>query len=58
MIRPYDYDFNLKREYEYPAPFLAGDFRQVDFLMTGNKVEVPSSYVKRITLKMEDVYDK
>ena len=58
MIRPYDYDFNLKREYEYPAPFLAGDFRQVDFLMTGNKVEVPSSYVKRITLKMEDVYVK
>ena len=26
--------------------------------MDGNKVEVPSSYVKRITLKMEDVYDK
>jgi len=58
MMQPYDYDFSMKMEYDYPAPFMAGDFRQVDFLMSGNLVQVPSSYVKRITLKMEDVYDE
>lgn len=58
MIQPYEYDFGMKTEYNYPAPFLAGDFRQVAFLESGNLVTVPSSFVKCITLRMEEIYEK
>ncbi|MCR5611491.1 MAG: hypothetical protein K6F68_06655 [Clostridiales bacterium] len=58
MIRPYEYDFNQKTEYSYPAPYLAGDFRQIEFLESGCSVTVPSSFVKRITLRLEEIYDK
>ena len=58
MAHPYDYDFNLRTEYEYPAPFLAGDCRQIEFVSNGNYVTVPSSYVKRILVRMEGIYEK
>ena len=58
MARPYDYDFEQKTEYEYPAPFLAGDFRQIEFMSSGNFVTVPSSYVTRILVRMEGIYEK
>lgn len=57
MARPYDYDFEQKTEYEYPAPFLAGDFRQIEFISSGNFVTVPSSYVTRILVRMEGIYE-
>lgn len=57
MSRPYEYDFNLRMEYEYPAPFLAGDYRQIEFLSSGNYVTVPSSYVTRILIRMEGIYE-
>ena len=58
MCRPYDYDFDQKTEYAYPAPFLAGDCRQIEFISNGNMVTVPSSYVKRILVRMEGIYEK
>ena len=58
MIRPYDYDFDQTTEYAYPAPFLAGDFRQIDFMSKGNMVSVPSSYITRIIVRMEGIYEK
>lgn len=57
MARPYDYDFDQKTEYAYPAPFLAGDCRQIEFISSGNYVSVPSSYVKRILVRMEGIYE-
>ncbi len=58
MCRPYDYDFDQKTEYAYPAPFLAGDCRQIEFISSGNYVTVPSSYVTRILVRMEGIYEK
>lgn len=58
MCRPYDYDFDQKTEYAYPAPFLAGDCRQIDFISNGNLITVPSSYVERILVRMEEIYEK
>jgi hypothetical protein len=57
MSRPYDYDFDKKTEYDYPAPFLAGDFRQIEFISSGNFVTVPSSYVTRILVRLEEIYE-
>ena len=58
MIRPYDYDFDQMTEYAYPAPYLAGDCRQIEFISSGNFVSVPSSYVTRILVRMEGIYEK
>ena len=58
MSRPYDYDFDQKKEYAYPAPFLAGDCRQIEFISVGNMVTVPSSYVTGIVVRMEGLYDR
>lgn len=58
MSKPYDYDFDQRTEYAYPAPFLAGDSRQIEFISNGNFVTVPSSYIKRITVRMEGIYEK
>ena len=58
MVRPYEYDFDMRVEYPYPAPFLAGDCRQMEFMCTGNYVTVPSSYVTRIMVRMEEIYDE
>jgi hypothetical protein len=57
MSRPYEYDFDQRTEYSYPAPFLAGDSRQIEFLSSGNFVTVPSSYVTRILVRMEGIYE-
>ena len=58
MSRPYDYDFDLRTEFAYPAPFLAGDCRQIEFISSGNYVTVPSSYVTQILVRMEGIYEK
>lgn len=58
MSQPYDYDFDETTEYSYPAPFLAGDFRQIEFVSNGNFVTVPLSYVTRILVRMEGIYEK
>ena len=58
MSRPYDYDFDQTKEYSYEAPFLAGDCRYIEFVSSGNRVEVPSSYITRILVRMERIYEK
>ena len=58
MIHPYVYDFDRKIEYDYPAPFLAGDNRQIEFLSSGNMVSVPISFVTKILVRMEGIYDE
>ena len=58
MSRPYDYDFDQRTEYPYPAPFLAGDCRQIEFVSAGNYITVPSSYVTRMLVRMEGIYEK
>ena len=57
MSRPYDYDFDQRVEYTYPAPYLAGDCRQIEFITAGNYVTVPSSYVTSILVKLEGIYE-
>ncbi len=57
MSRPYEYDFDQATEYAYPAPFLAGDCRQIEFISKGNYVTVPSSYVKGLLVRMEEIYE-
>jgi hypothetical protein len=55
---PYNYDFGSDRvEYDYCPPYLPDDVTSIDFLAVGNKVELPSDFVTKITLRMEEIYD-
>jgi len=57
MSRPYAYDFGQQTEYVYSAPFLAGDCRQIEFMSSGNYVTAPSSYMMRLLVRMEGIYE-
>ena len=56
MCRPYEYDFDEKTEYAYPAPFLSGDTRQIEFISKGNLVTVPYSYVTSMLVRLGGIY--
>ena len=58
MSQPYTYDFDEKKEYEYAAPFLKADYRQIEFISNGNYVTVPSRYVTKMLVRMEEIYEK
>ena len=58
MIQPYDYDFEKKIEYSYPAPFMAGFCRNIAFLESGNPVEVPMGYITEVMVRKEEIYDR
>lgn len=58
MSRPYEYDFDQTTEYYYPVPFDVGDYSQIEFISRGNYVIVPSSYITKIIVRMEDIYEK
>lgn len=54
---PYEYDFSQQTEYTYPAPFLPADFRHIEFISSGNFVPVPFSYVTRLLVRLEGIYE-
>ena len=58
MSRAYEYDFDEQKEFAYPAPFLAGDCRQIEFISNGNFITVPSSFVTKMLVRKEGIYEK
>ena len=58
ICEAYEYDFGKETEYDYPVPYPAAASRQVEFLMKGNYITVPTAFVRRITLRLEEIYDK
>lgn len=55
---PYNYDFGTeKREYDYYPPYLPNDSVFIDYLTPGNKIELSSDFVSKITVRMEEIYD-
>lgn len=55
----FEYDFNFDRpvEYVYEFPYTEGKVRLIDFIYTGNRIEVPVDFVKRITVRREEIYE-
>ena len=54
---PYPYDFSRPVDYRYPLPFSEGDKRKIDFLLPGNKIEVPIAFINGISVVREELYD-
>lgn len=56
-IFEYDYNFERPVEYIYPFPFTDGKVRTIDFIYSGNKIEVPVDFVRNITVRREEIYE-
>ena len=55
--QPFGFDYRNPVTYRYPIT--SGDVhtRQVEFLQPDNYVELPVNYIKRVTIRREELYD-
>lgn len=56
-VEAYDYDFDRAVDYSYPIPFGEKLRQQVEFMQAGNYVAIPVDFVKRVTLRREELFD-
>ncbi len=57
LTEPYDYDYSRTTDFSYPVPYTDGEKRMVDFMRPGCQICVPVDFVKRITVRLEELYD-
>jgi len=53
----FDYDYKRAVDYQYPIVFMADQETWIDFLQTGNQIEIPIGFVKNLTVRREELYD-
>lgn len=53
----YQYDFTRPVDYQYPMPYTENMRRQIEFMQPGNLISAPVDYVRRITVRREELYD-
>ncbi len=53
----YDYNYEKPVEYAYPIPYTEGRVKQIEFMRSGNRIDVPVNFVKNITVRREEIYD-
>ena len=56
-VDAYLYDFSRAVDFPYPVPYSEGMKCQIEFMQPGNTVQVPVNFVKRITVRREELYD-
>ena len=53
---PYDYDYSVLADYDYPVPFAASE-TEIEYIQSGNTVSLPVDYLKSIILEREELYE-
>ena len=53
---PYDYDYTVLADYDYPVPFSASQ-TVIEYIQSGNTVSLPVDYLKSIKLEREELYE-
>ena len=54
---PYLYDFSRPVDYNYPLVYRESQSGLVEFLEPGNTLAVPVSFIKAITVRLEELYE-
>ncbi|MCD8150243.1 MAG: hypothetical protein LUE92_11955 [Clostridiales bacterium] len=54
---PYDFNFNLAKDYSYPLPKAPEMQTRIEFLERGNYVEIPYGIIRSLGLRREELYD-
>lgn len=57
LAEAYLYNFSRTVDFPYPIPFTEGEKRQIEFMQPGSSITVPVDFVKRITVRLEELYD-
>ena len=53
----FGYDFSRPVDFAYPLPFSVEQITKIEFMQKGNFVDVPVDFIKRITIRREELYD-
>ena len=53
----YSYDFTRAVDFCYPVPYTDGMRCQIEFLQPGSTIQVPVDFIRRITVRREELYD-
>lgn len=53
----FQYDFNRPVDFTYPVPYDEDQKTQIDFMQMGNRIEVPVSFVRGVSIRREGLYD-
>ena len=57
QVDAYPYDFSRPVDFPYPIPYTEGMKCQIEFMQPGTTVQVPVDFVKRISVRREELYD-
>lgn len=55
-ILPFDYDFTQQKMYTYPLYDVKQE-TDIDYMVNGYKVKIPISYIKKVTVEREELYE-
>ena len=58
LTEPYDYDFGRSVDFDYPVPYTEGTSRPIEFIQPGHSITVPVEFIKRITVRLEALYER
>lgn len=53
----YDFNFEKPMDYVYPVPYADSRVRNIDFLKSGMRVEIPVDFVRNISVRREELYE-
>lgn len=56
-IQPYDYNYRLLADFRYPVPYTANMKKDIEFIRKGSFVTVPVEFIKKISVRREELYD-
>lgn len=55
-VVPYDYNYTVLKRYSYEMPY-SGDMKEINFLQSGFRIEIPVDYLEAVTMRREELYD-
>lgn len=53
----YKYDFQRPVDFAYPMPYTDDQCRQIEFLQSGNLVQIPVDFIKAMRIRREELHD-
>ncbi len=57
LTEAYPYNFSRAMDFDYSLPYTEGEERQIEYMEAGCQITVPVDFVKRITVRLEELYD-